>query len=87
MKNGGAYKNYINVKEKKESKRCFVNIIPELQNIDIRVEFIQAFTPMRLFDAQMALEVEVTRLTGKKSERFRLLPLGETGLTLPENIL
>jgi len=66
LKNGGAYKNYINVKKKRECTRCFLNIIPEVQNIDIRVEFTQAFTPMSLFDAQMALVVKVTRLTGKK---------------------
>jgi transposase-like protein len=44
-------------------------MIPELQNIDIRVELIQALTPMNLLNAQTAMEDEVTQLVGNKYQR------------------
>jgi len=60
---------YKNVKEKRDGTRCLLNIIPDMQNIDIRVELIQALTPIGLLNAQMALEDEVTQLVGKKYQR------------------
>ncbi len=62
-------KNYKNVKEKREGTRVLLNMIPQMQNIDIRVELIQALTPIGLLNAQMALEDEVTQLAGERYQR------------------
>ncbi len=62
-------KNYKNVKEKREGTRALLNMIPQIQNIDIRVELIQSLTPIALLNAQMALEDEVTQLVGEKYQR------------------
>jgi len=62
-------KNYKNVKEKRDGTRCLLKIIPDMQNIDIRVELIQSLTPIGLLNAQMALEDEVTQLVGEKYQR------------------
>ena len=58
-----------NVKEKRKNMQNLLNILPELQNIDVRVEFIQELIPISLLHVQEMFEDETTQLVGKRYKR------------------
>jgi len=58
-----------NVKEKRKNMQNLLNILPELQNIDVRVEFIQELIPIGLLHVQEIFEDETTQLVGKRYKR------------------
>ena len=58
-----------NVKEKRKDMQNLLNILPKLQNTDIRVEFIQELIPIGLLHVQEIFEDETTQLVGKRYKR------------------